>query len=252
MNVMVRKSIITVLVFAIFWVAEANNGQVTGTNVESVKTNSKSLIDSQLIFENLEANPEVNKPSWEAFSTAMKGFNNLKATSGKIKKNILSVVDFSLPSTEKRFWVIDLDNNKVLFNDYVAHGRNSGNNIAEKFSNIPSSNTSSLGFYVTAEKYHGKHGLSLRLDGMDKGFNDNARKRAIVVHGADYVSSDFIKKYGRLGRSLGCPSVPMDIHEDVINTIHGGSVMFIYSADNDFMAKSKVLNPGTGNALAQG
>ena len=240
---MVRKSIITSLLFAVIFVAGVKNSNVQAIDKTTIVTNSSFLTEAEMIYQKLKINPTVSVPSWEAFSKAMKGFNNLKNTSEKIKKNILSVVDFSLPSTEKRFWVIDLDNNKVLFNDYVAHGRNSGNNLASKFSNIPSSYSSSLGFYLTAETYHGKHGLSLRLDGMDKGFNDNARKRAIVMHGADYVSSDFIKKYGRLGRSLGCPSVSMDIHEDVINTIHGGSVMFIYSSDNNFLTKSQVLNP---------
>lgn len=245
---MVRKSIITSLLFAVIFVAGVKNSKVNAAESSSVVTNSSFMTTAESIYQGLKVNPAVSVPSWEAFSTAMKGFNNLNA-SGKIKKNILSVVDFSLPSTEKRFWVIDLDTKEVLFNDYVAHGRNSGNNVAEKFSNIPSSYTSSLGFYVTAEKYHGKHGLSLRLDGMDKGFNDNARKRAIVIHGADYVSPDFIKKYGRLGRSLGCPSVPMDVHEDVINTIYGGSVLFIYSADKDFMVRSSVLN-STDNNIA--
>lgn len=251
MNVMVRKGIITVLSLAIFWIAEAGNVQLAVKNNSTIVKNN-SLVDAQSAYKNLQENNGENLPSWDAFSTAMKGFNNLKMTSGKVKKNIISVVDFGLPSTEKRFWVINLDENKVLFNDYVAHGRNSGNNVAEKFSNMPNSNSSSLGFYVTAEKYNGKHGLSLRLDGMDKGMNDNARRRAIVLHGADYVSSDFIKKYGRLGRSLGCPSVPMNIHKDVINTIYGGSVIFIYSPNTDFMVKSKVLNPGQEMAVIKG
>lgn len=239
---MIKKAIITGLLLTIFLVSGINSATLNA-NGKSVVTESSFATNAEMIYRDLKVNPAVSTPSWEAFSTAIKGFNNLKNTLGKVEKNILSVVDFSLPSTEKRFWVINLDTKEVLFNDYVAHGRNSGNNVATNFSNIPSSNTSSLGFYITAEKYHGKHGLSLRLDGMDIGYNDNARKRAIVIHGADYVSSDFIKKYGRLGRSLGCPSVPMDIHEDVINTIHGGSVLFIYSSDNDFMVKSPVLNP---------
>ncbi len=108
-------------------------------------------VDSQQVYTILKADASQAIPSWEAFSLAMKGYNNLMA-SGKIKKNILTVVDFSLPSTQKRFWVIDLENKTVLFNNYVAHGRNTGNNIAEKFSNVPNSNSSSLGFYVTAEK----------------------------------------------------------------------------------------------------
>ncbi|MFW6257478.1 MAG: murein L,D-transpeptidase catalytic domain family protein [Prolixibacteraceae bacterium] len=240
-NDMVRKSIITVLLVAVILVAGVKTSLVNAAEKSSVVSNSGFLSEAESVYQDLKINPAVSVPSWEAFSTAVKGFYNLKS-SGKVKKNILSVVDFSLPSTEKRFWIIDLDTKEVLINDYVAHGRNSGNNVANKFSNIPSSYSSSLGFYITAEKYHGKHGLSLRMDGMDKGYNDNARARAIVIHGADYVSPYFIKTYGRLGRSLGCPSVSMDIHEDVINTIYGGSVLFIYSADNDFAVKSSVLN----------
>ena len=124
----------------------------------------------------------------------------------------------------------------------MAHGKKSGNKYAKKFSNLPNSNESSIGFYITGETYTGKHGLSLRLDGMDKGFNDNARKRAIVMHGAKYVSGDFIKKYGRLGRSLGCPSLSMNIYKDVIDTIRDGSILFIYSPGNEFIIKSSVLN----------
>ena len=240
---MVKKGLITSLLLAVFLVSGVNSATLNAANAKSAVTESSFLTNEEMIYQDLKVNPAVSVPSWEAFSAAMKGFKNLKNTSGKVKKNMLSVVDFSLPSTEKRFWVIDLDTKQVLFNDYVAHGRNSGNNIATKFSNVPSSNSSSLGFYITAEKYHGKHGLSLRLDGMDKGYNDNARNRAIVIHGADYVSPDFIKKYGRLGRSLGCPSVSVDIHEALINTIHGGSVLFIYTRDNDFIVKSPVLNP---------
>ncbi|HKJ78830.1 MAG TPA: murein L,D-transpeptidase catalytic domain family protein [Prolixibacteraceae bacterium] len=249
---MVKKSFTTALILTILWVTGAVNMQATESNFNAVNTNSGVLTNTQIIYKNIQEKTDNELPSWEAFSTAMQGFNNLRKTSDKVKKNIISVVDFSLPSTEKRFWVIDLDNNEIMFNDYVAHGRNSGNNIANKFSNTPNSNSSSLGFYVTAEKYHGKHGLSLRLDGMDKGFNDNARKRAIVLHGAEYANGEFIKKYGRLGRSLGCPSVPMEIHKNVVNTIYGGSVLLIYSPDENFRVNSKVLNPDAENAVAQG
>ncbi|QIA09467.1 murein L,D-transpeptidase catalytic domain family protein [Draconibacterium halophilum] len=218
---------------------------------ESLEHNSNRLTTTEVIFNELQKS-EISLPSVEAFSAAIKGFSNLKKGSEKITKNILSIVDFSLPSTKKRFWVIDLETKKVLFNDYVAHGRNSGNNIAKKFSNVPSSYSSSLGFYITAETYQGKHGLSMRLDGIDKGFNDNARARAIVVHGADYVSHDFIKKHGRLGRSLGCPSLPMDVNKKVIDTINGGSVFFIYSKDANFLTRSEILNPTTAMPATKG
>ena len=157
---MIKKAIITGLLLTIFLVSGINSATLNA-NGKSVVTESSFATNAEMIYRDLKVNPAVSTPSWEAFSTAIKGFNNLKNTLGKVEKNILSVVDFSLPSTEKRFWVINLDTKEVLFNDYVAHGRNSGNNVATNFSNIPSSNTSSLGFYITAEKYHGKHLIPL-------------------------------------------------------------------------------------------
>lgn len=139
-------------------------------------------------------------------------------------------------------WIIDLASKNVLFNDYVAHGRNSGENEAVSFSNLNGSYMSSIGFFLTAETYLGKHGLSLRLEGMDDEYNSNARNRAIVMHGADYVGADFIKQHGRLGRSLGCPSVSKEIHEDVIETIKEGTTLFIYYPDSEFLKQSKLLN----------
>lgn len=239
---MTKKTIALFIALLLSGAATTIKSFAKPVNFQGVEKNSAIFTNHKTIYEGLEITSGMQLPSWEAFSTAMTGFDNLKTMPGKVKKNLLSVIDFSLPSTSKRFWVIDLQSNTVLFNDYVAHGRNSGNNVAKQFSNTPSSYSSSLGFYVTAETYHGKHGLSMRLDGVDKGFNDNARKRAIVVHGADYVSGDFIKKNGRLGRSLGCPSLPMGVHKDVINSINGGSVFFIYSSDADFMANSQILN----------
>jgi hypothetical protein len=195
------------------------------------------------LLNELSLNENPSLPSKQAFSLALRGMEVLKKQPSLIKKEILTVIDFSLPSTEKRMWIIDLQNKKVLFNDYVAHGRNSGDAKAGVFSNTLGSYQSSIGFFVTGETYHGKHGLSLYLDGMDRDFNCNARSRAIVMHGADYVSPGFITQTGRLGRSLGCPSVSIDIHQEVINTIQGGSAMFIYYPDPVFLEKSEILNP---------
>jgi hypothetical protein len=182
-----------------------------------------------------------NYPAYDVFAIALRGFNNLKAKH-EIKKSILTIIDFSKSSNEKRLWVIDLDKHKVLFNDYVAHGRNSGNEFAKTFSDKPNSYMSSIGFYFTGQTYQGKHGLSLRLDGLEEKYNQHARDRAIVMHGANYVSTDFIKKYGRLGRSYGCPSVSMDIYKDVIETICDGSLLFIYYPDKNYLQHSGILN----------
>ncbi|MFU8844669.1 MAG: murein L,D-transpeptidase catalytic domain family protein [Bacteroidales bacterium] len=144
------------------------------------------------------------------------------------QNNIVTFIDFSLPGTERRLWTIDMVTGTILFNTFVAHGRNSGINHAERFSNIPQSYQSSLGFYLTDIPYTGKHGNSLRLKGLERNLNDRAWDRAIVVHGADYVSDSFIKMNGRLGRSHGCPAVPLDVTDELIRVIKNGSLMFIY------------------------
>ena len=179
--------------------------------------------------------------SFEAFDLALSGYSELK-DSLHLRENIISVVDFSQPSTKKRFYLINIDTKKVLFQDYVAHGKNTGILEAEKFSNIANSNQSSLGFFKTAETYHGKNGLSLRLDGLEKGINNLARKRAIVIHAADYAEETFIKKYGRLGRSYGCPSLPPENYNKIIELIKEGTLLFIYSPQETYLHSSEILN----------
>ncbi|WP_255481065.1 murein L,D-transpeptidase catalytic domain family protein [Pontibacter sp. Tf4] len=184
--------------------------------------------------------------SFPVFKKAYIGFVNLKQRALiSPSKSILTVVDFTKSSREERLWVIDLHARKVLFNTLVAHGRNTGNDKATKFSNQPNSYMSSLGFYVTDKTYYGKHGLSLRLQGMDKGFNTNAMQRAIVVHGADYATADFIKQYGRLGRSLGCPALPREISKEVIDVIKDETVLFVHHNDktysSDFLDMEKAV-----------
>lgn len=186
----------------------------------------------------------ASMPSLVSFTNGITGYNKLKAE-GKIKNEILTIVDFSLPSTEKRMWILDMTNQKVLFNTLVAHGKNTGADMATEFSNIENSFQSSLGFYVTAETYYGKNGLSLFIDGQEKGFNSNARQRYVVVHGADYATPEFIERNGRLGRSLGCPAVPMNISKEIINTIKGNSALFIYHTNEEYAKKSTYLNPAT-------
>jgi hypothetical protein len=176
--------------------------------------------------------------SLEVFEKAVTGFYNLK-NSGKISedKSVLTIADFDQNSTKKRLWIIDLDKDSLLMHTWVAHGQNSGDDLATKFSDINDSNESSLGFYVTAEIYNGKHGRSLRLDGMDQGFNSNARKRSIVVHGAAYVSQGTINQLGRLGRSHGCPAVAAELSDKVINTIEGKTVIFINGSRQPYFSK---------------
>lgn len=174
------------------------------------------------------------KLDFEIFQNAMESLDEMVYEN----EDILSIIDFSKPSTEKRLFIIDLKQQKILHHTYVAHGKNTGQNEAVKFSNAKGSNSSSLGLYSTAEPYFGKHGYSLRLDGLEKGFNDNARSRAVVMHSASYVSEDFIKKYGRLGRSFGCPAVPVEHSKEIIDLIKGGSCLYIYADDETYLENS--------------
>ena len=179
--------------------------------------------------------------SQEAFKEAITGYQNLRNAGTVLNNSILSIVDFSLPSFKKRLFVLDMENGKLLFNTLVAHGRNSGKIYATKFSNRFSSFESSLGFYLTGETYFGQNGYSLRLLGMEQGYNDNAYHRGIVIHPADYVNDEISKTYGRLGRSEGCPAIPSDIHRSVIETIKNGSCFFVYGKDKRYAIRSKLL-----------
>ena len=173
---------------------------------------------------------------------AMKGFDKLMSKGLLNTDSILSIADFSKSSKEKRFYVIDLKNYSLLFNTRVAHGRNSGMDYAKWFSNNPSSNKSSLGFYVTQNTYNGDNGFSLRLQGIERGINDKALRRNIVMHGADYAEEDFINSRGHLGRSFGCPALPMNEHKEIIDAIKDGTCLFIYSPDKRYLKYSKIFN----------
>lgn len=192
------------------------------------------------IYNALDAN-SFQLPKLESFSKALEGFYLLKER-GIIKKEIVTIVDFSLSSREKRLWIIDLFHNKILLNSLVAHGKNSGEDYANEFSNNEASNKSSLGFFVTGEVYQGKHGLSLKLDGLEKGINDHARQRSVVVHGADYVSEVFIRNHNRLGRSQGCPAVPVELSKKIIETIKDKSCLFIYHPSRNRMESPKLIS----------
>lgn len=195
---------------------------------------------AEKIYSNLQSN-NLSMPKMESFTKALQGFYALKAK-GTIKKDILTIVDFTLSSNTKRMWIIDMATNTVLYNSLVAHGRNTGEEFAKDFSNANSSYKSSLGFYATGEVYQGKHGFSLRLDGLEKGINDNARSRAVVIHGADYVAEDFIKAHGRLGRSQGCPALPVGITKEVINIIKDKSCLFIYHPSTNYKTATKLIS----------
>ena len=173
------------------------------------------------------------------FKLAMEGKHKL-GQEGRLKNNsILTIVDFSQSSRNRRLYVIDLEHKKLLFNTFVAHGRNSGEEYASKFSNRSGSYMSSLGFYITRQEAVGPNvGLSLVLEGVEKGINDRALERGIIIHGADYATEQFIRNTGRLGRSFGCPSLPPEETKPVIGTIKDGSCLFIYYPDQDYLRQS--------------
>ena len=178
----------------------------------------------------------------EIFDLAIKGWEKLSLSGKLLNRDIVTIADYSQSSNKKRLYVIDLKNRKLLFNTYVAHGRNTGDEFARSFSNKEGSLKSSLGFYVTENPVMGSHtGFSLMINGVEKGINDNAEKRAIIVHAADYATEGFIHKYGRLGRSLGCPALPPELNKLIIDAIKGGTCLFLYNPDKNYLSSSSML-----------
>lgn len=207
---------------------------------ETVKANSAvEIIHSLYAAMNLSE----KGLSEEVFQFALKGHFKLE-NEGKLKNSgILTIADLSQSSKNKRLYVIDLVHKALLFNTYVAHGKNTGDEFARYFSNVTGSYKSSLGFFITREKILGASvGLSLILEGVERGYNDNALKREIIIHGADYATENFIRRTGRLGRSFGCPSLPPDLIKPVVETIKNGTCLFIYSKDTQYISHSALLN----------
>jgi hypothetical protein len=185
------------------------------------------------------SSPEISR---NAFLLAYTGYCRLKAADKLKKDSLLTIIDYSKPSDCERMFVIDLKNRKLLEHTLVAHGRESGIVVAKNFSNQIHSNQSSLGFFITNCTYSGKHGYSLRIDGVEPEINDNAIKRAIVIHAANYVSREFISQYGRLGRSFGCPALPVESCNRIIDLIKGASCIFVYAPEEEYLESSKLLN----------
>jgi hypothetical protein len=201
-------------------------------HVDKIKKETADTIEIHQLWVDCKLPAEI---PYDIFYNAIKGYYQIENIK---KRNLITIIDFSLPSTEKRLFVIDLENKKLLYNCLVAHGRNSGENYAKSFSNEPKSLKSSLGFFLTAETYTGINGYSLKLDGLEKNINDNARRREIVIHGADYVNEKFINRYGRLGRSWGCPALSREDLKEVVDKISGGSCLFIYADDKYYKENS--------------
>jgi hypothetical protein len=235
-------------VFAKVKPTEANSltTSTVATTATASITGEESVIVDQPVNDRLAVYENLNLAnlglSRQAFEYGIKGFGYLLSTGKLHSDRIISIVDFSLPSSKKRLFVIDLKNDKVLFHTYVSHGRNSGREVAREFSNAPESFKSSLGFYVTGGTYQGKHGYSMRLMGEENGINDNALSRAIVMHSADYINENVIKMQGFIGRSLGCPALSPTIYKPVIETIKNGTCLFLYSPNKDYVSTSKIIN----------
>lgn len=182
-----------------------------------------------------EKAPDLDQDILKRALSAFKTVND----QGSVNKQVLTVIDYGKASNQKRMWVIDLENDEVPFHTYVSHGKNSGQLYATNFSNIVNSKKTSLGTYLTANSYHGSRGYALRLQGLEKGINDNAMRRAIVIHGANYVNANFIGKSQRLGLSHGCPAISTQLTKPIIDLIKGGSVVYAFAPDKTFLNNSE-------------
>lgn len=223
-----------ILIYVLFLIIPAvDNARITGDEMV------KEFKDDVYAAVNLVDNGLTR----DIFDLAIKGLKKLDNEGKLHNPNIVTIADYSQSSNRKRFYVIDLKNKKLLYNTYVAHGRNTGEEYAKSFSNDEGSLKSSLGFYITENPFIGSHtGYALMIEGVEKGFNDHAVKRAIIIHGANYATENFIKKYGRLGRSLGCPALPPDLNKPIIETIKDGTCLFIYNPNNNYICSSSLLN----------
>lgn len=220
------NSLINLIAFTLF-----SSGLLTHTTIIHNTNNTNIPLKMQhLSYKAPQLNKQVLKLALIAYS---KADNN-----GNVKKPLLTIIDYSLPSSKQRMWIFDVNTERLLYNTYVAHGQNSGNETPHNFSNRSESKQSSLGTYVTNDTYYGSKGLSLNLKGLEKGFNDNAYNRRVVIHGAWYVEPTFIKTTGHAGRSWGCPAIADTIAKPIINTIKGGSVVFAYYPDKYYLSHS--------------
>ena len=225
---MFRNLIYILFIFAPFSSSISKDTAIPVTQ-ETTKTSECRRLYADIKLENI-----INYP---LFERAIAGYKEIDTKN----RDIITIIDFSKPSTEDRFFVIDLKQKKLLYKSVVSHGKNSGDKYARSFSNENGSYKSSLGFYVTENTYNGKNGYSLVLNGLEKGINDRAKERAIVIHGAAYSNPSMITSFGRLGRSLGCPALPQSINQSVINTIKDGTLLYIYANDQNYLAQSRIL-----------
>jgi hypothetical protein len=227
----------------------ANLSWTTAKGIKDSDNIYPALTDSAYVSIDVEAATIYNELSLQekglsqdAFEYAYRGYRKLLDKQMIKQPGYLTICDFSQSSNNKRLYLIDLNNNELMVHTYVAHGRNSGAEFATRFSNKPSSLQSSLGFYVTEDTYFGEHGLSLKINGVEPGYNNNALRRAIVVHGADYIGERWLNNSDYMGRSYGCPAIPSEDRDTIINTIKNGTCLFIYHPSASYLRGSKLLN----------
>ena len=209
-------------------------GGICWGSLSGIAAERSSVPNSRALYHEMALAGTID---YAVFERAIAGYNRM----GGHDKDILTVIDFTKPSTEKRLFVIDLKLKKILVISYVAHGRNSGEKYATSFSNREGSFKSSLGFYKTENTYYGKNGYSLVLDGLERGINDKAKERAIVMHGATYADPSTIRSCGRLGRSLGCPALPLAVSKKIIDAIKGGTLLYIHGDDKTYASRSTFI-----------
>lgn len=242
------QKLIVVLAISLFSSSLLNAAPVNHTaNTKAFAARAAKKAEMKMILATAtsiydEMDLEDSGLSLKAFESAWTGYYKLRKKGLLHKSSILSICDFSQSSSNQRLYVIDVHNRRLLYRTYVAHGINSGEEFASSFSNKNESCKSSLGFYITKRTYTGVNGMSLRIEGVDKGFNDNAEKRAIVIHGATYVSQRILHKYGVMGTTFGCPAIPAEMTSQIIPVVKNGSCFFIYYPSKKYLANSPVLN----------
>lgn len=235
-------ALIVSLSLVLFSFAKANSSRFVAAAKDSSIVDSSAFPEislSEKMFNDLHL--QQAGLSKQVIDYAIKGYEKLVDSGVVNNSEYLTIVDLSQSSRNKRFYILDMKNDSLAWNTYVAHGKGSGVDMAKKFSNSFNSNESSLGFYLTKSTYRGKHGLSLRINGLEEGFNNNAEARGVVVHGAPYVNAGRANS-NYMGRSQGCPALPENEYADVINLIKDGSVLFVYSSNSNYLQSSALLN----------
>jgi hypothetical protein len=232
----ISVSCLIILITSFSWLPATNEQNLVASNamLHLITDSAQNISEKASSLYDL-LNLEKKGLSKEAFDYAYRGYLHLLKKKRIHRPDYLTICDLSQSAKQKRLYLIDIINNKLLLNTYVAHGRNSGGEYATRFSNKPASLQSSLGFYITKNTYTGEHGLSLKVEGLEPGFNDRAYRRAIVVHGATYIGE------GSMGRSYGCPAIPKEESNAIINTIKNGTCLFIYHPSKKYLRESKIL-----------